>query len=257
MDITSAQSISADIGPLPGTEGSLSLPVWLLGGQKVLVTLPLKPGVWMVDLDGNVERLDEQHASRRTTRSKGLSVPHWDGYCDGAVASPDGNYVVYTAGQNWMYLIDLRTQSVVDLGRGELCYGLDGIEWAPTEPQFLRWVKKIHPLELVHAQDGSTRQLAPDGQWPAWSPDGQQMVYMDDDQLWSVCLDSISSERPTYISPSDPEKRRWGAPYNYNVAPQWSPDGSAIAFVAFLGDHPEAYLLELEEKPCSTGSGSD
>jgi dipeptidyl aminopeptidase/acylaminoacyl peptidase len=74
LDITSGQSVSADIGPLPGTEGYLEPPTWLLSGQKVLVTItPFSPGVWIVDRDANVERLDGQYTSERTTRSMGLS----------------------------------------------------------------------------------------------------------------------------------------------------------------------------------------
>ena len=34
-------------------------------------------------------------------------------------------------------------------------------------------------------------------------------------------------------------------PYPYDMTPHWSPDGAAIIFVAFFGDHPEAFLLQL------------
>jgi hypothetical protein len=145
-----------------------------------------------------------------------------------------------------MYVIDLRTEHVIDLGWGDLCHGASRITWAPTEPQFLRWGQTFG-LELVSAVDGNTQQLVSGGAWPAWSLDGRQVAYIHEGGVWLMNLADMSTEPLTHISPSDPEKRGQRAPYIYDKGPQWSPAGSAIAFVAFRGDHPEAYLIEVAE----------
>jgi Tol biopolymer transport system component len=248
-EISSGRTVSADLDHLPGTDaGCQRPPTWLMGGEKVLATILITPGVWVVDLDGNVERLDEQAQGKDLGRPPGLTAPRLGGFCDDAVASPDGRYVVYTAGGNEMYIMDLQTDSNLALGKRDLCHSVSAIAWAPEDPQFLRWGRAF-PLELVSAVDGTVQQLASSGLWPSWSPDGRRVAYWQSEAegyaLWLLNLDDRGLERLTSPNPDDPQHWEYRTPYFYNIMPQWSPEGNAIAFVSFRGDHPEAYLLQL------------
>lgn len=255
VEIASGRTVFADLGPLPGTEGCLSPPTWLLGGEKVLATILLTPGVWIVDLDGNVKRLDERNLSKQIERPSGPAAPHLGGFCDSAVASPDGRYVVYTAGGTEMYVIDLHTGSDLALGSGDLCHGAPAITWAPKEPKFLRWGRYL-PFELVDATDGSVQQLAPSGLWPAWSPDSQRVAYWqpetDGYALWLLNLNDLKSVRLTSPSPDDPWQWERRMPFFYDIVPHWSPDGNSIAVVSFRGERSEAYLLQLTDNILET-----
>ena len=251
-DALADRTTQADLVPPAGGEGCISPPTWLMGGKKVLVTLLHTPGVWIVDLDGNVERLD-QGPNKQSGRPSGLAAPSTGGACGSAFASPDGRYVVFTSGSTKMHVTDLQTGNDLDLGPGGdlWCYGMLAIGWAPQKPQFLRWGQTL-PLELVDATTGNVRRLASSGLWPAWSPDGRHVAYWQSEAqgyaLWLLNLDDLKSVRLT--SPSRDDPREWSStmPFFYDVMPHWSPDGTSIAFVSFRGEHPEAYLVQLSGK---------
>jgi Tol biopolymer transport system component len=245
------KTVSTDLGSLPGTEGCLKAPNWIADGEKVLTTVLLTPGIWVIDREGNVERLDKSPQSQRTFRSHGLAAPLFGGSCDGAIVSPSGRYVVYTTGTGlpkMMYVMDIQNKTKVTLGMGDLCYGTTRITWSPEGPRFLRWGENL-PLELVSATDGNTQQLASIGLWPAWSPDGRDLVYwrpeVDGYTLWLLHLDNMESARLTSPSRDDPQGRQQPMPFAYDIEPRWSPDSRSIAFVSYRTERPEAYLLQL------------
>jgi Tol biopolymer transport system component len=250
VEIGTGRRVSTDLATLPGTEGCLGLPVWVMDGQKVLVTVLGRLGVWIVDLDGHVERLDERVRGRGSGRPPGLTAPHLGGYCDGAVVSSDGRYVVYTAGGYEMVVMDLGADSYLVLGEGDLCHGVTRIAWAPQDPQFLRWGYGSS-LELVSAIDGVALQLASSGLWPAWSPDGRQVAYWRPEAeglaLWLLNLDDGGPEALVSPSPRDSLQSEERTPFFYDMLPQWSPQGNEIAFVSFRGDLPQAYLVQLAD----------
>ncbi|MFQ6005983.1 MAG: CehA/McbA family metallohydrolase [Woeseia sp.] len=66
----------------------------------------------------------------------------------------------------------------------------------------------------------------------SWSPDGRTLVYSMQGSLWRQDVDSDVAEQLT-------------AGPGYDYQPDWSPDGSKIAFVRYDNDAMELYLLKL------------
>jgi hypothetical protein len=249
INVRNGKTVYANLGPVQGTEVCFNYPTWLLGGESVLATIPFSPGVWIVDLEGNVETLAEPRPDQGMSRPQGLAALPYGGPCDSAVASTDGRYVVYTAGlgiNRGPFVTDLINKTRFSLEASELCSGRTVITWSPSEPRFLRWGVDL-PLEVISAVDGSVQQLASDGSYPAWSPDGRSVAYWRPDAggnaLWLVQLDSLQSTR--LIAPNPNHLKLTRAMFGYDLRLHWSPDGRSIAFISAREEHPEVFLLEL------------
>ncbi len=247
-EITSGKLLYTDLSSLPGTEGCLSPTAWVLGGERVLATVLLTPVIWLVDREGNVERLDEQPQSQLASRGRGLAAPLLGGPTGCAGASPDGRYVVYTTRNGTgPYALDLQTGRQVSVTIGDSCPTAPET-WSPVAPEFLRWGETLS-LAVVSAVDGSVRELAPAGLWPVWSPDGRSIAYWqpeaDGYALWLLTLDGAEPARLTSPSLDRAQPRPDEASFVYDLTPRWSSDGQAIAFVSLREKRPEAYLIEL------------
>jgi Tol biopolymer transport system component len=239
----------AALAPPPGTEGCSQPPTWVLGGQKILATLLRTPGVWLMDLDGNVQQLNISTQSNFPNRPAGLAMPKLGGPCDNAITSSDGRYVVYTINSIDVYVTDLQSGNDLFVKKADLCNrATSSITWSSTDPQFLHWGQDT-PLELVNATDGSTQTLSPSGLWPAWSPDGQHIVYWQSEPtgyaLWLLRLNDLNTTR---LTTGDSDEYPQHQTYGYTITPQWSPNGDAIAFASYRDKHPEAYMLSLVER---------
>ena len=77
----------------------------------------------------------------------------------------------------------------------------------------------------VVPMDGSPARTLGDGDTPVISPRGDRVVFTRDRQLWMAPLDGSAPPRRIVTVRGDLRE------------PQWSPDGSHLAFVADRGDH--------------------
>lgn len=107
--------------------------------------------------------------------------------------------------------------------------------------------------ELMYGDgnDGALRAIAAEASWPAISPDGQRILFWKPKaqgySLWLYDRKQAQAKLLLAATKTDPEGRTTYPPYRYIIAPQWSPDGSKVAFIAWLEERPEAYLLEFVE----------
>jgi Tol biopolymer transport system component len=253
IDVDRDRTTYVDLTELYGTEGCLQSPSWVLNGQKVLATVLLTPGVWLVDRAGNIERLDEQYTSRLRSRSVGLASPLLGGTCDEAVASPDGSYVAYATNRTrsgLLRVIDLRMGKAENVGQGGQCYDLIRLAWSPVSPHITRVGSS--GLEVINVAEHTRQVIAPRGFAAVWSPDGHRIAYWQADttglSLWVMNLDDMQATRLT--TPNLIDAKHQSAelrPYYYDITPRWSPAGDAIAFVSMRGELPEAYLVQLSQ----------
>lgn len=237
-DQLGGKPIFVDTGELPGTEGCLGAPVWILDGQKILVTEAFKRRIWLVDRTGEVEIIGDSVESRAGPWLYPVSV------------SPDGYYLVYDDPRNNKVVLELRSETAIRLDRGGT------VAWSPAAPRFVLWSPYgseagAPPIDLVDATDGGLRQLVPHGLWPAWSPDGRRVAYWrpepDGYSLWLVSVDSGEEIRLTPPVGQNPRNLLGGplVPFNYDSTPQWSSDGRFVAFMALRDGLPEAHVVDL------------
>lgn len=90
---------------------------------------------------------------------------------------------------------------------------------------------------MVHLNDGSSRRVGP-GHAPTVSPSGSRLVYLLNDQVWSVPLPLGDAPEPSRLFSSR------GAAEDL----RWSPDGQRLAFVSDRGDHSFVGVYDLESE---------
>jgi Tol biopolymer transport system component len=235
-DFDSGEAWSVELGPLPGSEGCLEPPEWLLD-ESLAASVPLTPGVWTVDPEGNAERIDlplrdEDPGDRG----------------DQIMASPDGRYLLFSVA-GAPYLMDVQSQEVLELGSQ---FEVPFARWSPDSSKFLAWDRSGGGLRSVDAASGEETALAEGGIFPSWSPDGGRIAYWQAEpggySLWSISPGGGAPTRLTSASPEDPLLQNAGTPA-YDLTPRWSPDGDALAFVSIQEAQPEAYMLVLGDTP--------
>lgn len=232
--------VSGTLDAIPGTDaGCLSSPQWALGGEKVVASVLLQDGVWVMDRNGAVQRLPADGEVRARHYSL-FSLSH------------DGRYVAYSGGAQSFAttgaIYDLVSQTVMT----RTLFTADSGVWSPVAPQLMfdDLESGLLLLDVMQGQtvvvgsaDVSADDLLNRG---AWSPDGSRFAYWrtgpDGHSLWLWTPDEASA---LLLESVEPARGQWNPHYRYDMTPQWRPDGRAIAVVAILDGQPEVYLVEL------------
>jgi serine/threonine protein kinase len=107
-----------------------------------------------------------------------------------------------------------------------------------------------HDLMLVNIETGVDSPLVASGLWeggPTWSPTGDRVAYharsvgTDCTQLFAIDVQSGTSQQLTDLRGVQCEPQREG-----DFWPDWSPDGSQIAFARKLGGREQLALLNFD-----------
>jgi Tol biopolymer transport system component len=205
-------------------------PVWSPDSTWLLVT-PNELGnnpVLRVNLTGSVEQLIDN--SRQTF------LPY---------LSPDTRYIALTSfnnGKNEVWL--MRTDGDGDLQQLPITRPDDVITWAEWSPDS-RWLYFVynHRNNALHRytiQDGTTETIF-DGAGlnltrikPTWSPDGSQMVMTLQQDNGRSLLALVTDAGWQSIAETVP---------SHPCQPQWSPDGTWVAFVGIAFGKDELFRV--------------
>ena len=88
-------------------------------------------------------------------------------------------------------------------------------------------------IYLVRPTGGDAPRLLTQGSSPEWFPDGSRVVFVRDNDLWTIAVAGGEAKRVT----SDEQNER---------APQVAPDGSAIAFYSARSGHQDIWVAPAD-----------
>jgi TolB protein len=149
------------------------------------------------------------------------------------VWSPDGRRLAFVASGHGLF--------VMTPGEG------DRRRLFPNDVSILRWSPDGsmiafgdgEQLWIVHTDGTGLRKLAA-GSRPAWSPDGRTIAFRNDQGLFTIGSDGSGLKQLSVPLLGQPEEATW------------SPDGSRLAFSAFVSSNPYANAI-FTIKPDGTG----
>jgi hypothetical protein len=263
MEVTGLPSLDRD-APV----GALDEIQWVLDGASLLVDNLVMRGIWLLDLQGRVEKIDDP-ARAESTLLDSVSVaggarlsaarqtrPAGGPRCSSASLSPDRRYLVYSRDWDQLHILDLLTRQRFfyrpdDLGVDSLCFSPASIRWSPpgafSSPRFVFWNneysrEQIPLTRLIDAASGEIEVLPVAGVYPSWSPDGSMLAFSKWETAgYSLEVLDLASRRQQQLAGPPPDIGHLY--YRAHYWPSWSPGGDWIALSGGSGPLPQAYLL--------------
>jgi TolB protein len=211
--------VSADGGDerVLATGGDASWPAWSRDGGRIAFTSVLRGGLFVMNADGS--------GLRRVTRSPTLDLqPAW---------SPDGRRLVFARTvrgyreEIFVIGVDGRGLRRLTWNRGQ---DLEP-DWAPNGKRiawsFTGREKFEQPRTFTMNPDGRVKRFRLSGGSADWSPNGRRFVFTMGGDLWTSLVTGGGRVRVAE-TPRAVESR-----------PDWSPDGTTLAFLSTSGDPQE------------------
>jgi Tol biopolymer transport system component len=160
------------------------------------------------------------------------------------VWSPDGRRLAYVGGPGDLYVMTPgagdRTRLFQSSSGGEGGASVRMPRWSPDGTAIAFWEEVVllcdgvpcigRRVWIVQADGTGLRKLA-DGSAPVWSPDGRTIVFGNDQGIATIAPDGGGLKQFTVPMQNQPEEATW------------SPDGSRLAFSAFVSSNPYANAI--------------
>ncbi len=201
---------------------------WLLGALGAMVTGAGGLWWWQRGRGGNWVKLVN---IRQLTSSAAADL--WPCF------SPDGSQVAFSSNRGGGFELYMRSRAEGSAERQVTRDGQENIQpvWSP-DGQHLAFVSRRRGgIGLIPASGGAVRMVTETGDFPAWSPDGKRLVYRrfgmnlnpametagpGESTLWVVGVEGGEAKELT----------KAGVPLGGHQHPRFTPDGSAVLFVA-------------------------
>ncbi|MEE9167429.1 MAG: protein kinase [Candidatus Neomarinimicrobiota bacterium] len=150
--------------------------------------------------------------------------------------SPDGQTLLVQSdrsGKVELWTMDLNGRVLSKLTSAESA--VFSAQWSPDGKQIV--YQKDQKIVTQKLGDVTVREIAPEGNIPAWSPNGEKLAFSlvkDGNQdVWIYSLEHQESKQITFL-----ESRDW--------FPTWSPDGRYITFQAEMKGTRDIWIVPSE-----------
>lgn len=189
-------------------------------------------------------------------------TPEGETVTDAAV-SPDGKTIAYTIIQgDRLLFVDATGRLLNEVLAPSPQSGsrAEGITWSP-DGQLLAYIwdqtviqfNSFGPLWVMEVQTGKQWQLSLEGvfdSFPTWSPQGDQILVVRRENMEDRSADFDLNRLVSNLWVVEVSSREWRplTPFKGQGAwsPVWTPDGSAVVFMASVGGQPNAWLIHAD-----------
>ena len=233
-----ADGSSREIIPTP--PGMPWLHAWSPDGSRIAVSIFPNGGgdraIWVMNADGS--------DPVQVAAAENVSVPSW---------SPDGTTIAYSAkveGRTEIHLVsaDGNDDRIVHAEGAEGTFAVFSAKFSPdgTEILFDRGTDSGFDIFVINVDGTDVRRLTTTGTDydPHWSPDGTQIAFTRQ-EIVEVDNQARATSDIFVMNEDGTDVRRLtdGGSNATNLYPEWSPDGTKIAYVGGVTGGPGSLVL--------------